>query len=150
MLAVRGAESAGRALGVAVKRVDVRDQHDVDPAFLTLRQDRVDAVILSVNTPFISARRRIAELAIAHHLPMMTPAREYAEAGGLVSYGTDYLAQFRHTAAFVDKILKGAKPFDLPIEQPTKFELVINLKTARALGLTIPQLLLLRADEVIQ
>ena len=103
-----------------------------------------------MNTPFIAHRRRLAELAVSHRLPMMAAAREYAEAGALLSYGTDYPDRFRRAATYVDKILKGAKPGDLPIEQPTTFELVINLKTARALGLTIPQSVLGRADEVIQ
>jgi putative ABC transport system substrate-binding protein len=115
-----------------------------------MKRARAEAVILGVNTPFIADRRRIAELAVSYRLPMMTPSREYAEAGGLVSYGTDYPDQFRRAAAYVDKILKGAKPGDLPIEQPTKFELVINLKTAKAIGLTIPQSVLGRADELIQ
>jgi putative ABC transport system substrate-binding protein len=95
-------------------------------------------------------RRRLAELAVSHRLPMMAQAREYAEAGALISYATDYPDRFRRAAVYVDKILKGAKPGDLPIEQPTKFELVINLKTANALAMTIPQSVLLRADEVIQ
>jgi len=115
-----------------------------------MKRDQVNAVILGVNTPFVAQRRHIAELAILHRLPMMTPAREYAEAGALLSYGADYPDQFRHAATYVDKILKGAKPGDLPIEQPTKFELVINLKTAKTLGLTIPPSLLARADQVIE
>jgi putative ABC transport system substrate-binding protein len=115
-----------------------------------MKRNRADALIFAENTIFIADRRRIAELAIMHRLPMMAAAKEYAEAGALLSYGTDYLDLFRRAATYVDKILKGAKPADLPIEQPTKFELVINFKTAKALGLTIPQSLLLRADEVIQ
>src|ERR1700730_11547700 len=115
-----------------------------------MKRARADALILGVNTPFIAQRRRLAELAVLHRLPMVTSAKEYAEAGGLLSYGTDYLDQFRHAAMYVNKILKGAHPGDLPIEQPTKFELVINLKTAKALGLTIPPSLLQRADQVIE
>jgi putative ABC transport system substrate-binding protein len=115
-----------------------------------MKRDRTDAVIFAENTLFIADRRHIAELALMHRLPMMVPASEYAQAGALISYGTDYLDLFRRAAIYVDKILKGAKPGDLPIEQPTKFELVINLKTAKALGLTIPQSLLQRADELIQ
>jgi putative ABC transport system substrate-binding protein len=115
-----------------------------------MKRSRVDALILGENTRFLGDRQRIADLAIRHRLPMMTPTKEYAEAAALVSYGTDYLDLFRHAALYVDKILKGAKPADLPIEQPTKFELVINLKTAKALGLTISRYLLDRADQVIQ
>jgi len=149
-LSVRDAESVAKSLGVVVQSVDARDQKELDAAFSAMKRARADAVILGVNTPFIADRRRIAELAVSHRLPMMTPSREYAEAGGLVSYGTDYPDQFRRAAMYVDKILKGAKPGDLPIEQPTKFELVINLKTAKALGLTVPQSMLGRADELIQ
>jgi len=115
-----------------------------------MKRARTDAVILGETTVFIAERRRIADLAVTHRLPMMFAAKEYAEAGGLLSYGTDYLDLFRRAATYVDKILKGAKPADLPVEQPTKFELVINLKTAKALGLTIPPSLLQRADEIIQ
>jgi putative ABC transport system substrate-binding protein len=115
-----------------------------------MKRARADAVILGENTIFIADRRRIADLAVMQRLPMMVPAKEYAEAGALLSYGTDYLDLFRRAAMYVDKILKGAKPGDLPVEQPTKFELVINLKTVKALGLTIPQSVLGRADEVIQ
>ena len=117
---------------------------------MAIKRARADAVILGENTMFIAEHRRIAELAIEHRLPMMVPAKEYAQAGALLSYGTDYLDLFRRAALYVEKILKGAKPGDLPVEQPTKFELVINLKTAKALGLTVPQSLLGRADEVIQ
>ena len=150
MLQASNVESPAKALGLVVQSVDVRDPSQLDGAFSAMSRAHVDAVILGVNTPFIARRRRIAELAVSHRLPMMTPTKEYAEAGALVSYGTDYPDQFRRAATYVDKILKGAKPADLPIEQPTKFELVINLKTAKALGLTIPQSLLLRADQVIQ
>jgi putative ABC transport system substrate-binding protein len=147
---LRDAESAAKSLGVVVQGVGVRGPGDLDAAFLAMKRARTDAVILGENTLFIADRRRIADLAVMHRLPMMVAAKEYAQAGGLVSYGTDYPDLFRRAAAYVDKIFKGAKPADLPIEQPTKFELVINLKTAKTLGLTIPQSLLLRADEVIQ
>jgi putative ABC transport system substrate-binding protein len=147
---LKGAESVAKSLGVAVQTVDVRGQKEFEAAFSAMKRGHADAVILGVNTPFLVHRRRIAELAVAHRLPMMAPTKEYAEAGALVSYGTDYPDQFRRVAMYVDKILKGAKPAELPIEQPTKFELVINLKTAKALGLTIPQSVLGRADELIQ
>jgi ABC-type uncharacterized transport system substrate-binding protein len=133
-----------------VQGVGVRGPKEFDAAFVAMKRARVDAVIVGENTPFFADRRRIADLAVMHRLPTVAQAKEYAEAGGLVSYGPDYPDQFRRAATFVDKILKGAKPADLPVEQPTKFELVINLKAAKALGLTIPQSLLLRADEVIQ
>jgi ABC-type uncharacterized transport system substrate-binding protein len=149
-LQMQDAERAGKVLGVVVQSVDARDQRDFDVAFLTMKRGRADALILAVNTPFIAHRRRLAELAVLHRLPMVTPAKEYAEAGGLLSYGADYPDLFRRAATYVDKILKGAKPADLPIEQPIKFELVINLKTAKALGLTIPPSLLQRADQVIE
>ncbi|HSB55233.1 MAG TPA: ABC transporter substrate-binding protein [Gemmatimonadales bacterium] len=147
---VLDAERVAKPLGVVIHSVDARGQKEFDAAFLAMKRARADAVILGVNTPFIAHRRRLAELAVSHRLPMMAPAREYAAAGALVSYGTDYPDQFRRAAMYVDKILKGARPADLPIEQPTKFELVINLKTARALGLTIPPSVLGRADDLIQ
>ena len=115
-----------------------------------MKRDRVAAVILISAVSLMGDRRRIADLAITHRLPMVVGAKEYAEAGALMSYGTDYPDLFRRAAAYVGRIFKGAKPADLPIEQPTKFELVINLKTAKALGLTIPQSMLGRADELIQ
>jgi len=143
-------ESAGHALGVVVRSFDVRSPSELDAAFLAMKGARMDAVIFGENTLFLANRRRVADLAVTHRLPMMAAAKEYAQAGALVSYGTDYPDLFRRAAAYVDKILKGAKPGDLPIEQPTKFELIINLKTAKALGLTIPQSLLLRADQVLE
>jgi putative ABC transport system substrate-binding protein len=149
-LNLRDAESAGRLLGLVVQGVGVRGPKEFDAAFVAMKRARVDAVMVLETTAFFADRRRIADLALMHRLPMAAQAKEYAEAGGLVSYGTDYPELFRHAATYVDKIFKGAKPGDLPIEQPTKFELVINLKTAKALGLTIPQSVLGRADEVIQ
>jgi putative ABC transport system substrate-binding protein len=149
-LNLRNAESAAKSLGVVVQGFSVRGPKEFDAAFVAMKRARIDAVILGENTPFFADRRRIADLAIVHRLPMVAQAKEYAEAGGLVSYGPDYPDQYRHAAEYVDKILKVAKPGDLPIEQPTKFELVINMKTAKALGLTIPPSVLGRADEVIQ
>jgi len=139
-----------KPLGVVIQDVDARGPGEFDAAFSAMKRAHADAVVVGVNTPFIAHRRRIAELAIQHRLPMMTPAKEWAEAGALASYGTDYPDLFRRAASYVDRILKGAKPQDLPVEQPTKFELVINARTAKALGLTIPPSLLLRADELIQ
>src|SRR5262249_4567603 len=120
------AEGPAKALGVVVQRFDARDPSELDAAFTAMGRAHVDAVVLGVNTPFIGQRRRIAQLGISQRLPLMTPSKEYAEAGALVSYGTDYPDQFRRAATYVDKILKGAKPADLPIEQPTRFELVIT------------------------
>ena len=149
-LNLRDAESAARPLGLVVQSVGVRGPKELDAAFVAMKRARADAVIVSEATAFFPDRQRIADLALSHRLPMMAPAREYAEAGALISYGTDYLDLFRRAATYIDKILKGAKPGDLPVEQPTKFELVINLKTAKALGLTIPPSLLQRADQVIE
>jgi len=149
-LIARHTEAGANSLGISLQKVGVRSLKDADAAFSAMKRDHIAAVILMATPTFIGERRRLADLAIAHHLPMMVGAKEYAEAGGLLSYGTDYPDLFRRAAAYVDKILKGAKPGDLPIEQPTKFELVINLKTAKALGLTIPPSLLARADQVIE
>ena len=146
----RGIESAAKPLGVTVQILGVRSPSDLDAAFVGLKRAHADAVFLAENTVFFAERRRIADLAVRHRLPMSVQAKEYVEAGGLVSYGPSYPDQFKRAADYVDKILKGAKPADLPVEQPTKFELVINLKTAKALGLTIPQSVLLRADQVIE
>jgi putative ABC transport system substrate-binding protein len=119
-------------------------------AFAELSRARVAALFVSTDAIFFSQRSRIAELATQFRLPAIYPEREYCDAGGLMCYGASLPGNFHRAASFVDKILKGAKPGDLPVEQPTKFEFVINLKTAKALGLAIPQSLRQRADEVIQ
>ena len=147
---VSDVERAAKRLGVVAQVVGVHGRRDLDGVFSTMKRGRADGVIFAENTLLIADRQRIAELAVTHRLPMIAPAKEYALAGALVSYGTDYPDLFRRAASYVDKILKGAQPADLPVEQPTKFELVINLKTAKTLGLTIPQSVLLRADEIIQ
>ncbi len=122
----------------------------VESAFAAMTRERASALVILADPIFTDQRRQIAELAAKRRMPSVYGVREYAEAGGLMVYGANLLDLERRAATFVDKILKGAKPADLPIEQPTKFELVINLKTAKALGLTIPPSLLLRADQVIE
>jgi ABC-type uncharacterized transport system substrate-binding protein len=149
-LLVRHTEVGAKSLRIALQSVRIQSPKDAEAAFSAMKRDRAAGVILAATPRFMGDRRRIADLAVRHRLPMMVGAKEYAEAGGLVSYATDYPDLFRQAAIYVDKILHGAKPGDLPVEQPTKFELVINLKTAKALGLTIPPSLLLRADEVIE
>jgi ABC-type uncharacterized transport system substrate-binding protein len=146
----QGAETAAQAMAANLIPVEIRTPADIDSAFQTLARERVRVVIALADPMFLYERRRMAELAIAAQLPVAYAFREHVEAGGLMSYGVDLRANYRRAAAYVDKILKGAKPADLPFEQPTKFELVINLKTAKAIGLTIPESFLLRADEVIE
>ena len=127
-----------------------RGRNDIDRAFETMRKERSTGILI-LDDPTIGVHRsRIAELAVKSQLPAVSTLRESAEAGLLMSYGTDVHDLWRRAATYVDKILKGAKPADLPVEQPTKFELVVNLKTARTLGLTIPPSLLQRADQVIE
>jgi putative ABC transport system substrate-binding protein len=136
-------------LDLEVIASEIRQAEDIAPAFETLK-DRADAVYI-VSDPLAGANRvRINTLALSARLPTMHGLREYVEAAGLISYGASIPDQFRRAAEYVDKILRGAKAGDIPIEQPTRFELVINLKTARALGLTVPPSLLARADEVIE
>ncbi len=149
-LSVRDTEGAAKSLGIVPHKVDIRGAKGLDAAFSAMKRDRDAAVILIAGPAFMGDRRRIADLAVTHRLPLMVGSKEYGEAGGLISYGTDYAELFRRAAAYVDKILKGAKAGDLPIEQPTKFHLVINLKTAKAIGLTVPPSLLTRADQVIE
>jgi putative tryptophan/tyrosine transport system substrate-binding protein len=144
-------EAAARPLGVTLQPVEVRTADDLESAFLLVTRSRLQGVSLTVDGLFYAQQARIARLAQERNVPVIGYAREMVEeAGMLMSYGPSNVASFNRTAYFVDKILKGAKPADLPVEQPTKFELVINLKTARALGLTIPPSLLARADQVIE
>jgi putative ABC transport system substrate-binding protein len=141
---------AARQMDIELVVQLVTKAEDLAAAFMEFQKAGAQGLIVQFS-PFTSDQRtRIVELAAKHRLPAMYETRFFVDAGGLVAYGPDAVEMFRHAAIFVDKILKGAKPGDLPIEQPTKFEFVINLKTAKALGLTIPQQLLLRADEVIQ
>jgi putative ABC transport system substrate-binding protein len=150
-LNVRDTEVAARSLGIALQSVAVRpDPRDYDAAFVAIKRDGAGAVIVVQSSAFFAGYQRLSDLALTHRLPSVGGSKEYPEAGGLMSYGADYPDLFQRAAVFVDKILKGAKPADLPIEQPTKYELVINLKTAKALGLKIPPSLLLRADQVIE
>jgi ABC-type uncharacterized transport system substrate-binding protein len=146
---LRETEAAARALGVTLRPQQVREPGDLERVFATARQ-QADAMIVFAHGLAVQNRRRIIELAARHGLPTMYGWREFVETGGLMSYGPDIRAMTTRAASYVDRIIKGAKPGDLPIEQPTKFELVINLKTAKALGLTIPPSLLLRADQVIE
>ena len=149
-LQVREAERASQALGIGVNGVEVRGPGDLDHAFQRIARDRPGALYVASDASFFAYRIRIAELCAKAKLPAIYAVKWQVEAGGLMSYGQNLPEAYRRSAAYVDKILKGAKPADLPVEQATKFELVINLKTAKALGLTIPPSLLLRADQVIE
>jgi putative ABC transport system substrate-binding protein len=144
------ARSAARALGVALQSVEVSQPTQLDGAFTALTKTRPDALIVTAD-PLIQVHvGRVVDFAARHRLPAMYTLREHVIAGGLMSYGASLHDLFRRSATHVDKLLKGAKPADLPVEQPTKFELVINLKTAKTLGLTIPPPVMLRADEIIE
>ncbi len=144
------AEAAAGLRGWKLLSLEIRDAGDIERAFASATGARAGAMLVFGGGLFYPMARQIAGLAIRSRLPTMYELRPYVDAGGLLSYGADIYAIWRQAAGFVDKILKGAKPGDLPIEQPTKFELVVNMKTARALGLAIPSSLLVRADEVIQ
>ena len=143
-------EAAARTLGVQLQLVGVRRADEFDRAFAAMMNERAHALIVFPSPMLFGERRRIVALATKHRLPSMFNAREFVELGGLIGYGASITDLNRRAAIYIDKILKGAKPADLPVEQPTKFELVINLKTAKDLGITFPQAVLLRADEVIQ
>jgi putative ABC transport system substrate-binding protein len=147
---VREAEGAARALGVRLQTLEARDPQEIDSAFAAMTKERAGALVVLSDAILLNQRRQIAELAAKSRLPAVYTLREHAEAGGLMAYGANPLDLERRAATYVDKILKGAKPADLPVEQSTKFELIINLKTAKALGLTMPQSLLQRADQVIE
>ena len=143
-------EASARSLGITAHLLDVRRPEDLRGAFDAAAKLRVEALVVGLDVVTQANLRPIAELAMRQRLPSIYPAKDYAHAGGLMTYGSSDFHMYHRAATFVDKILKGAKPADLPVEQPTKFELVINLKTAKALGLTIPPSLLGRADEIIQ
>jgi putative ABC transport system substrate-binding protein len=147
---IRDTEAAARSLGLKLHVFEARGPEDLDRAFAGMLKEQAQAVVILPDPILFGQSTRIVALAAKHRLPAVGEARRFADAGGLMAYGPRIEENFRRAAFFVDKILKGAKPADLPIEQPTKFELVINLKTAKTLGLTIPQSLLLRADQVIE
>ena len=144
------AQDAAQRVGLSLVPIEARNQREIEDAFTEFAKERVPAVMVAVDAVFFGQRWRIAELALTNRLATMFALREYAEAGGLMSYGENIADFFRRAASFVDKIFKGARPGDLPIEQPTKFNLVINRKTADALGVTIPPQLYIFADEVIE
>ena len=147
---LRQAELAARSLGVQLRVVEARDASELDGAFSAIKKAHADAILLLSDTIVQGNRSVIVALAASTRLPAMYPYSSLVDAGGLMSYGANLDDLFRRAATYVDKILKGAKPADLPVEQPTKFELVINLKTAKQIGVTIPQSMLYRADKVIK
>jgi putative ABC transport system substrate-binding protein len=147
---LKGADVAARALGVRLQFVEARAPADIDRAFSDMTRARAGALTVWTTSMLVSERRRLVALAAKNRLPAVYTFREFVEAGGLMSYGHSQADLNRRAATYVDKILKGAKPGDLPVEQPTKFELVINLKTAKALGLTIPPSVLLQSDPIIE
>ena len=147
---IRETETAARTLGVHLGLVAVQGPDELDRAFFTIAEERADALIVFPSPMLFNERKRIVDLAAKHRLPSMAMGREFVELGGLIAYGANIADLNRRAATYVDKILKGAKPSDLPVEQPTRFELLVNLKTARELGLTIPREFLLLADEVIE
>ena len=149
-LAIREMNARARSLGVQLQLVEARSPNEFEGAFAAMAKERAGALIVLSDAMLNSHRTRLADLAARNRLPAAFGVRESVEAGGLMSYGPSFLDLFRRSGAYVDKILKGAKPADLPVEQPTEFELVINVKTAKALGLTVPSQLLARADEVIE
>ncbi len=149
-LALKDTQEAARALGVTLISMEVRTREDFESVFGAIAKERAGALSVLLNPLTFSHRGQLTALAAKHRLPAMYAIREFVDAGGLMAYGPSFPDSYRRAATYVDKILKGAKPGDLPVEQPTKLELVINIKTAKALGLTIPQSMFIRADEVIQ
>jgi putative ABC transport system substrate-binding protein len=149
--ALKEYEAAGRALKIPIQSLLVKSANpDIEGVFREARKKRVTALVAARNNVIAPYTKKIAALAIKNRLPSMLERSDYAEAGGLMSYGANDADLYRRAATYVDKILKGAKPADLPVEQPTKFELVFNLKTAKEIGLTIPPNVLARADRVIR
>ncbi|MGH8247529.1 MAG: ABC transporter substrate-binding protein, partial [Gammaproteobacteria bacterium] len=149
-LELRKAEAAARSLGLQLQSLGVRDPREFAGAFSSMKTERAGAIFVLPDAMFFGQRKEILDLAASNRLPLVAHLREFAAGGGLMTYGPNVLDVHQRAATYVDKILKGATPGDLPLEQPTKFELVINLKTAAALGFTIPPSLLVRADHVIE
>jgi putative ABC transport system substrate-binding protein len=149
-LTVREAQEAAQGLGLQTQLLDVREASALDGAFAAMVQERAEALVVINDQLFLTHRTRLVELAGAYRLPTIYGQRQYVDAGGLMAYGMNFRENFRRAAVYVDKILKGANPAELPIEQPMTFELVLNLKAAQALGITIPPTLLVLADEVIR
>jgi putative ABC transport system substrate-binding protein len=147
---LRETQAAGRALGVRLDFFEARDRKELASTLSRIEKERAAALLLTPDPLFSAQRSRIVDFVTKHHLPSVFFSREFVDAGGLMSYGPSFPESYRRAAIYVDKILKGAKPADLPVEQPTKFELVINLKTAKQIGLTIPPNVLARADKVIR
>lgn len=150
VIAVKEVKRSARLAAVQILMLDVHTPDELDRAFATMAKQRVDAVVVVADALFVSHRTRIAELEARYRMPSMHTLLQNVDAGGLMFYGPDLAAVYRRGASYVDKILKGAKPFDLPVEQPTKYDLVVNLKTAKALGLTIQSSFLLRADRLLE
>jgi putative ABC transport system substrate-binding protein len=149
-IAWKAMQPAAEVLGVQLRPVEVRGPHDLDRALATIKEAHPDGLIIVPDRFLLTYRASIVQFMAEHRLPGMFPFRQFVEEGGLLSYGPDYTDMYRRAATYVAKILRGARPADLPMEQPTKFEFLINLKTAQALGLTIPPTLLFQADKVIQ
>ncbi len=149
-MGLREYEAAGQTLTIRVQVVEIRNRDDLEPAFAAMARERIDALLVPADPFLFTERQRVAELAREHRLPGMYSTREDAEAGGLMSYSARLSEQFRRAASYVDKIFRGASPATLPVEAPSQYELVINVTTAKALGLTIPRSLMLRADQVIE
>jgi putative ABC transport system substrate-binding protein len=149
VLEMRDTQAAARTLGLEVVPLEIRGAEDIAPAFQALKSE-ADAVYVAVDQLVVANRTRILTLALGARLPTVFSTRDFVKAGAFMSYGPNYSDLFRHSADYVDKILRGTKPGDIPVEQPTKFELVVNLTTAKALGMTIPESFLLRADEVVE
>jgi putative ABC transport system substrate-binding protein len=147
---IKANQAAAQALGITLWSVDIAGPDDIEPAFAKIAQDHADGVIRGTGSAFFNMRAAIGASAVAHKLPGVTYVAEEVPHGLLLSYGQDFPDFFRRAVAYTDKILKGAKPADLPVEQPTRFKLVLNLKTAKALGITFPQSLILSADEMIE